>query len=130
MTTKLRSTLYRSALALLVLGVPTILLNQPASAQTSSTQPDDSAQNKNAGQTADNQPNSKNDLQTTAAVRKAIIADKGLSMYAHNVKIITHHGTVTLKGPVKSDQEKQQVDSDATSAAAQYKVIDHLTVKQ
>ena len=128
--TKLRSTLHRSTLALLVLGAPTILLNHPASAQTSSTQPDDSAQNKNAGQTADNQTNSKNDLQTTAAVRKAIIADKGLSMYAHNVKIITHHGTVTLKGPVKSDQEKQQVDSDATAAAQQYKVIDHLTVKQ
>ena len=39
---------------------------------------------------------------TTAQVRKAIIADKDLSTYAHNVKIITKDGTVTLKGPVKS----------------------------
>lgn len=127
--TNLRFTLHRSTLALLVLGAPAVLLHQPALAQTSA-QPDDSAQNRNAGQTADNQPNSSNDLHTTDAVRKAIIADKGLSMYAHNVKIITRHGTVTLKGPVKSDQEKQQVDSDATAAAGPYKVVDHLTVKQ
>jgi hyperosmotically inducible protein len=128
--TKLRSTMYRSALAFLVLGAPSLLLNQSAFAQTTSAQPDDSAQNKAAGQTAENQPNSTNDLHTTADVRKAIIADKGLSLYAHNVKIITRHGTVTLKGPVKSEQEKQQVDNDAASAAGQYKVVDHLTVKQ
>lgn len=120
---------HRSTLALLVLGASTLLLSHSATAQ-SSTQPDDSGQNKNVGQTAQSQPNSSNDLHTTAAVRKAIIADKGLSMYAHNVKIITHNGTVTLKGPVKSEQEKQQVESDATGAASGYKVIDHLTVKQ
>jgi hypothetical protein len=73
---KLHGITQRLTVALFVLGAPTLLLNHAASAQ-SSTQPDDSAQNKGAGQTADNQPNSKNDLQTTADVRKAIIADKG-----------------------------------------------------
>ncbi|MBW4037290.1 MAG: BON domain-containing protein [Acidobacteria bacterium] len=128
--TKFRTTLYRSTLALLVLGAPAALLNPSASAQTSSTQPNDSAQNKNAGLTADNQPNSTNDLKTTAAVRKAIIADKSLTMDAYNVKIITRHGTVTLKGPVKSDRQKQQVDNDATQAAPSYKIVDQMTVKQ
>ena len=51
-------------------------------------------------------------------------------MYAHNVKIITTHGTVTLKGPVKSDEEKQKVVSDAAGVVSQDKIVDHLTVKQ
>ena len=43
-----------------------------------------------------------------ARVHKAIIADKGLSTYAHNVTIIVLKGTVTLKGPAKSNEEKQK----------------------
>ncbi len=129
MTTYLR-TAQRTVLAFAVLCVPMILLDRPAVAQSPTAQPDDSAQNKNPGQTADGQPNAKSDRLTTANVRKAIIADKGLSMYAHNVKIITRNGIVTLKGPVKSDEEKQQVDTDAASAVSQDKIVDHLTVKQ
>ena len=108
-----------------------LIFGLPLHAQSSS-QPDNSAQNKHQNQckTADNQPNGKSDLQTTAQVRKAIIADKDLSMYAHNVKIITKGGTVTLKGPVKSDEEKQKVVSDATSVVSADKVVDQLTVKQ
>ena len=41
------------------------------------------------------------------------MADKSLSSYAHNVKIISQNGTVTLKGPVKSDGEKQSVIAKA-----------------
>ncbi|MHB1674012.1 MAG: BON domain-containing protein [Acidobacteriaceae bacterium] len=129
MTTYLR-TVQRTMLAFAVLCAPMILLDTPAVAQSPTVQPDDSAQNKNPGQTADGQPNAKSDRLTTANVRKAIIADKGLSMYAHNVKIITRNGIVTLKGPVKSYEEKQQVDSDAASAVSQDKIVDHLTVKQ
>ncbi|HZL27311.1 MAG TPA: BON domain-containing protein [Acidobacteriaceae bacterium] len=108
-----------------------LVLSLPAHAQ-SSAQPDNSAQNKNQnpGGTADNQPNATSDRQTTANVRKAIIADKDLSTYAHNVKIITKGGTVTLKGPVKSDDEKQKVVSDAASVVSADKVVDQLTVKQ
>jgi hyperosmotically inducible protein len=98
----------------------------------SSAQPDNSAQNKNQNHcnTADSQPNAKSDRETTASVRKAIIADKDLSTYAHNVKIITQGGTVTLKGPVKSDDEKQKVVSDAAGVVSADKVVDQLTVKQ
>ena len=108
----------------------TLLMVPVAKSQDSTTKPDNSAQNKNEGSTADNQPNAKADRLLAANVRKAIIADKDLSTYAHNVKIIVRGGTVTLKGPVKSDDEKQKVKSDAESAASQGKVIDQLTVKQ
>jgi hyperosmotically inducible protein len=109
-----------------------LLLGVSAHAQSSAQQPDNSAQNKNQNQggTADNQPNATSDRQTTANVRKAIIADKDLSTYGHNVKIITKDGTVTLKGPVKSDDEKQKVVSDAASVVSADKVVDQLTVKQ
>jgi hyperosmotically inducible protein len=66
---------------------------------------------------------------TTAKIRKAITADKTLSTYAHNVKIITLNGAVTLKGPVKSDEEKQKVASMAANIVSANKVTDELTVK-
>ena len=102
-------------------------LVQSANAQTA---PDNSAQNKDQGPTADNQANAKTDRMTTANIRKAIIADKDLSTYAHNVKIITVNGAVTLKGPVTSDGEKEKVASDAASVVSADKITNHLTVKQ
>ena len=102
-------------------------LVQSSSAQTA---PDNSAQNKDQGPTADNQANAQTDRMTTANIRKAIIADKSLSTYAHNVKIITVNGAVTLKGPVTSDGEKEKVASDAASVVSADKITNHLTVKQ
>jgi hyperosmotically inducible periplasmic protein len=119
-----------AVLALATLLVPNLLMVRPAVAQDQSTQPDNSAQNKNQATTAEDQPNAQDDRMTTAKVRKAIIADKDLSTYAHNVKIVTRNGTVTLKGPVKSDDEKQKVTTDAASVVSQDKIVDHLTVKQ
>jgi osmotically-inducible protein OsmY len=58
------------------------------------------------------------------------MADKGLSTYAHNVKIITIDGMVTLKGPVKSDAEKQSVEDLATKTAGAGKVTNNITVKE
>jgi hyperosmotically inducible periplasmic protein len=97
---------------------------------TNQTAPDNSGQNKNQQSTADAQSNANSDLQTTAQIRKAIIADKSLSTYAHNVKIITVNGAVTLKGPVSSEDEKQKVASDATSVVSSDKLTNELTVKQ
>ena len=61
---------------------------------------------------------------------KAIMADKNLSTYAHNVKVITSNGQVTLKGPVKSEEEKQQIVSDASAVVSAENVTNQLTVKQ
>ncbi|MGD0939703.1 MAG: BON domain-containing protein [Terracidiphilus sp.] len=93
-------------------------------------EPDNSAQNKAQSTTADDQANAKTDRLTTAKIRKAIIADKNLSTYAHNVKIITRGGQVTLKGPVKSEDEKQQVLTDATSVVPTENISNELTVKE
>lgn len=105
----------------------TLSLSIPAYTQQA---PDNSGQNKTRSQTADNQSTAKSDRETTAKIRRAIIADKGLSMYAHNVKIITANGAVTLKGPVKSDDEKQKVAADAASVTSADQITNQLTIKQ
>jgi len=95
------------------------------------TAPDNTAKNKHHDVTADQQTNAAADRQLTAQIRKAIIADKSLSTYAHNVKIITINGMVTLKGPVKSDAEKQTVaDLAAQATGGPDKVTNNITVKQ
>lgn len=94
------------------------------------TAPDNSAQNKNQNLTAENQSNAKADRETTANIRKAILADKDLSTYAHNVKVITVNGAVTLKGPVKSEEEKQKIAADAANVVSADKITNNLTVKQ
>jgi len=104
--------------------------SRSALAQDAASKPDNSAQNTNQSQTAQDQSNVQSDRETTAKIRKAIIADKDLSMYAHNIKIITRNGTVTLKGPVQSDDEKQKVESDVASVVARDNLVDQLTVKQ
>jgi osmotically-inducible protein OsmY len=91
--------------------------------------PDNSANNKQPGTTADQQSNAATDRTTTQNIRKALIADKSLSTYAHNVKIVTRDGMVTLKGPVKSDDEKQKVVAEAGQVVDPKQIDDQLTVK-
>lgn len=91
--------------------------------------PDNSNQNKGQVQTADKQSNAKADRDTTAKIRKEILADKDLSTYAHNVKIVTNNGAVTLKGPVKSEEEKAKIAQIAADAVSADKVSNELTVK-
>lgn len=90
---------------------------------------DNTAQNKGSQATADNQSNAKADRMMTAQIRRAIIKDKSLSLDGHNVKIIVQNGTVTLKGPVASEQEKEKILQDAASVTSSDKIADQLTVK-
>jgi|SRR5580658_6581265 hyperosmotically inducible protein len=99
------------------------------SAAIAQTAPDNSGQNKSQTVTADNQSNARADRLTTAQVRKAIMADKDLSSYGHNVKVITMNGAVTLKGPVKSQDEKQKIASDVAAVVSPDKITNSLTVK-
>ncbi len=103
----------------------------PASAQTQANA-DDSGNNRvqNQTQTADQAKNDKSDRITTAKIRRAVVADKSLSMYAHNVKIIVVGGAVTLKGPVHSEIEKQTIADKAAQIAGADKVNNQITVKQ
>ena len=100
-------------------------------AQSSSAQAtDNSGQNKNHADTADNQTNVKDDRQITAKIRKALVAEKDLSTYAHNIKIVTMHGEVTLKGPVQTEDEKQRIVSLASTIVPPEKIVNDLTVKR
>ena len=99
-----------------------------------STPPDNTKANKNnhgdAGLSADQQKNNASDRDITRKIRQAIQKDKSLSTYAHNVKIITQEGVVTLKGPVRSDEEKSAIAAKAAEVAGESNVKNHLTVKQ
>ncbi len=47
--------------------------------------------------TADQAKNNQSDREIMQTIRKSLVADKSLSTYGHNVKIISDHGKVTLK---------------------------------
>jgi hyperosmotically inducible periplasmic protein len=64
----------------------------------------------------------------TKRIRQSVMADKALSTYAHNVKIITVNGNVTLNGVVRSDQEKNAVEMKAVALAGKDKVTNDLKI--
>jgi hyperosmotically inducible protein len=74
------------------------------------------------------QGNDTADIQTTANVRKALMADDTLSTNGKNVKVVTANGTLTLRGPVNSAAEKQNIDAKARSLAGANAVDDQLDV--
>ena len=67
--------------------------------------------------TADQQKNNHSDIEITRQIRRSITQDKGLSTYAKNVKVITQNGNVTLRGPVRSDEEKKSLETKANDVA-------------
>src|ERR1700694_5456661 len=79
--------------------------------------------------TADRQKDNRSDRTITQQVRKARVKDKSLSSYAHNVKVITENGMVTLKGPVRSEEEKKAIEAKAAEVAGRDKVTNQLDVK-
>ena len=78
--------------------------------------------------TADEQSNSKGDVEITRQIRQAIVKDDSLSTRAHNVKIITNGGVVTLRGPVASAEEKTMVAKKAEKINGVDKVDNQLEV--
>ena len=78
--------------------------------------------------TADQQKNTPADRALAQQIRKALVKDKSLSTYGHNVKVIAQNGMVTLKGPVKSDEEKQAIEAKAAEVAGADKVTSELQV--
>ena len=78
--------------------------------------------------TADQQKEDAADRDLTQKIRKALMADKSLSSYAHNVKVIAQGGQVTLKGPVRSDAEKQSVEAKAVEVAGAGHVTNEMSV--
>jgi osmotically-inducible protein OsmY len=96
------------------------------------TQPDNSKSNKvdasNRVTTAQDQSNNPADIDLTKKIRRSVTSDESLSTYAHNVKIVTVDGRVTLNGVVKSQSEKSAVENKAFDIAGKAKVTSELKV--
>jgi hyperosmotically inducible protein len=101
----------------------------PAYQDPQQTPPDNTKQNKDqTSPTADQQKMNPADRAITQKIRKAIHEDSTLSTYAHNIKIITQDGKVTLRGPVRSQEEKSNIEAKAVAAAGEGNVTDQLEI--
>jgi osmotically-inducible protein OsmY len=101
----------------------------PPPPSTQQTPPDNTRNNKQAGPTADQQSQTKADLALAKNIRQAIVKDKTLSTNAHNCKVVTNNGAVTLRGPVNSEKEKAAIEKIAADIAGAGKVTNNLTIK-
>jgi osmotically-inducible protein OsmY len=100
---------------------------------TTPSTPDADNTGKNAetpGADVTNQIESEADIRVTAAIRKAVTDDNTLSVNAHNVKITTANGVVTLRGPVKSEAERSNIEAKAKQVAGVAKVDNFLEVEK
>ena len=93
---------------------------------TETNERDRSSETKTSG----DQSNSSVDLKITQAIRQALMKDGELSTTAKNIKVITANGQVTLRGPVKTAQEKTKIDQLARSAAGGAQIDNQLDVKE
>ena len=98
------------------------------------TQPDNTKVNQrdrdSSEPTAGGQKMNATDRDLTTNIRKSIMADKSLSSYAHNIKVISQNGTVTIKGPVRSEDERKSLMAKATAVCGRADhVHDEMSVK-
>ena len=93
--------------------------------------PDNTRHNKveNKSATAENQGNDKADIKLSAALRRKIMHKKGLSTDAQNIKIISENGSLILRGPVKTEAEKQIIDGLAKECCTSVSYKNELEVK-
>jgi hyperosmotically inducible protein len=126
-----------ASLIVLAFGVPIASAQSPSnttlpSPATTTVPPDNSKTNivdkYNSTGTADAQKQNASDVDLTRRIRKSVMADKSLSTYAHNVKIVSVNGTVTLNGVVRTEQEKSAIDMKAQTIAGSGKVIDDIKI--
>lgn len=78
--------------------------------------------------TPGDQLENQNDITLTQKIRQAIIADGALSTNAKNIKIITINGVVTLRGPVASTAEKDNIEQKATSVQGVKRIVSEIEV--
>ncbi len=120
--------LSQAARAILFTGV-WIVFTIPAIAQTPPDNTKVNTRDRAPGAvTADQQKNNAGDREITRKIRQSLMKDKALSRYAHNVKVIAQDGQVTLKGPVRSDDEKRTVEAKATEVAGAGHVTNDMSV--
>ena len=122
------------SISLLVLGgyAGTAQAAEQTQSPPAQTAPDNTGRNvrdrSGATLTPGDQSESEADLTLTQRIRQAVVADDSLSTTAHNIKIITINGVVTLRGPVNSTQEKATIDAKAQQIAGATKVDNQLEI--
>ena len=128
--------LLRNSLALAsvsLIGLLAVPVHAQQEASPSGTASDNTKTNKRdlkpSELTADQGKNGRSDRAVMAQIRRAVVSDNSLTTYAHNVKIISQGGKVTLKGPVQSAEEKKVIETKATDIAGANNVTNQLTVK-
>jgi len=103
-----------------------------ASAPSSTTAKDNTGINERdrsaAAKTPMDQNQNQKDIDVTANIRKRVV-DTKLSVNAKNVKIISQDGKVTLRGPVKTAEEKNQIEQIAGDVAGAGNVDSQLEVQ-
>jgi hyperosmotically inducible periplasmic protein len=113
----------------LALGASLMAMPVPRNQDSQQTAPDNTKQNKDqTSPTADQQKMNPADRAITQKIRKAVHDDTSLSTYAHNIKIITQDGKVTLRGPVRSEEEKNSLQAKAVTIAGQENVTNQLEI--
>ncbi len=83
----------------------------------------------NATLTPEDQKETSGDIDLTAAIRRSVVRNKSLSLDAHNAKIITRNGVVTLRGPVENSAEKAKLQKIAQKTRGVKQVDNQLEVK-
>jgi hyperosmotically inducible periplasmic protein len=101
---------------------------EPSTPQADNTRMNQRDRNSNEP-TADQQKANRSDRDITQQIRKSIMDDKSISTYGHNVKVITQNGMVTLKGPVRSEEEKKALEDKAAQVAGADKVTSEIDVQ-
>jgi osmotically-inducible protein OsmY len=71
---------------------------------------------------------SEEDVELTQDIREKVAKDGSLSAMAHNISITSSNGFVTLRGPVTSESERQQVAALAERVAGSGKVNNQLEI--
>ena len=108
-----------SSILVCILGVGLTVSAQVTKPQT--TPPDNTKVNKRdqdqSRPTAGQQKENQSDREITRQIRRSITQDKYFSTYARNIKIITQNGNVTLRGPVRSEEEKKAIEAKANEVA-------------
>jgi hyperosmotically inducible protein len=120
------------AAGLLIIAAQSALSQSSTAPSTGIVPADNTKSNKldpsNTAATADAQKDNAGDRTITQRIRKSLVTDKSLSTYAHNVKIVSVNGTVTLNGVVRSEDEKSAIEAKAVSVAGQGHVVNDLKV--
>jgi len=128
----LRTSVLSTSLIVGALVIPLTFGSVNAQSSPANSPADNSVQNErdrnHSTLTPMDQSNKPEDIDVSKRIRSALVKDDSLSTEAKNIKIITVDGAVTLRGPVKTDQEKAAIVATATQLAGNSPVHDELEV--